>query len=180
MTISIALEFKELKKQLEEFEYELPKNIVKKMMTAVFTPMRRDARKIAPERSGRLKAGLKYWAFNDWAGALTTWGKKKGGVKTSIFYASTVEHGAQVHHAKSHLINYVNKKNRKHVLYQNKYLTFKINGEWKKVKSVNIPAKPFMQPSFNKYFGGDATLGLQIMDRILQKEMAKILDKEQE
>lgn len=182
MTISVDLEFKELKEKLKQFEGEMPKNIVKKMMAAVFSKMRIDARKAVPRKTGRLRDYINYWKFNDWAGGLTTWNKKKGeGVKKSGFYGSFHEYGAPDIHAKedgTKTIRYIVKKTGTPVIYENKYLTFKINGVWKKVEATRgVPKKPFMQPSFDKYFAGNAELGIKIMNEKLQKEMDRIINK---
>jgi hypothetical protein len=161
MTFSVDLEFKEFKKQIEQFQYEMPK-IAKKMMTAVFSEMRKNARAAAPRDSGKLRRSINYFAFDDWEGRLTTWNKGKNGTaKNYGFYSSFQETGVEIHAKKE------------------EYLTFKINGEWKKVKSVRIPAKPFMRPSFDKYFAGNAALGIRIMDMKLQQEMNRIIEKKE-
>jgi hypothetical protein len=133
--------FKELKEQIERFEHKMP-NIVKKMLVAAFTPMRRDAKALArrlyKRRTGRLNNAINYWKFNDWYGALTT---KKNTRKNSAFYASFLEYG---------------------------------------VPKRNIPARPFMQPSFDKYFGGGAIKGSELMDKKLQEEMNRIITKNKE
>jgi hypothetical protein len=159
MTLSVDLEFKEFKKLIEQFKYEMPK-ISKKMMTAVFSEMRKDARALAPRNTGRLKRAINYYAFDDWSGRLTTWNKGKDGpAKNYGFYASFQEKGAEIFPRKK------------------KYLTFKINNEWKKVPSVRLSKRPFMEPAFDKYFGGGGGLGLKLMNKKLQEEMNRILEK---
>ena len=179
MTISFDLEFKALKEKLEHFEQEMPKTIVKKMMTAAFSKMRQEARNIAPVKTGRLKSSINYWAFKDWSGSLTSWPKSKKGGKNTGFHASFIEDGVQRNQAKADGtkdIRFINKKGTP-VIYENKYMTFKINGEWKKVSAVNSrPKRPFMRPTFDRYFGGNAELGIKLMDQKLQQEMNRILN----
>ncbi|MDR1301540.1 MAG: hypothetical protein LBK43_03605 [Treponema sp.] len=43
----------------------------------------------------------------------------------------------------------------------------------------NIKARPFMKPSFDRYFGGDAKKGMALMDKRLQTEMERIIEKNQ-
>jgi hypothetical protein len=184
MTFSVDLEFKEFKERIEQFQHEMPR-IAKKMLTAVFSRMKKDAKENAPVRTGRLQNSVDFHSFNDWSGSLTTWKKnKKSGLKNLGFHASFYEDGVAGIRAKDNgtkTIRFINKRGTP-VMYENKYLTFKINGEWKKVSARGgTPKKPFMRPVFDTYFGGGAELGIKLMDKRLQKEMDKILkEKEKE
>lgn len=55
------------------------------------------------------------------------------------------------------------------------YLCFKINGEFKKVKSVAIPAEPFFYNVANEIWGSSKSE--QIMNDKMQKELDKIWGK---
>ncbi|MDR1956889.1 MAG: hypothetical protein LBQ30_08555 [Treponema sp.] len=181
MTISTDLEFEDFKQRIEQFEHEMPK-IAKKMMNAVFTPMRSVARRLARSKlkrgRGRLFGSINYWAFDDWSGSITT---RKNARKDSAFYASFDERGIPNIQAKNEReITYTRKKTGTIVHAKVKYLTFKINGQWKRVSSVSLPARPFMQPAFNTYFGGSGERAKKLMDARLQKEMNRILEKHKE
>lgn len=106
------------------------------------------------KRTGRLQKSINYWAFDDWSGAITTKQKTK---RNSGWYASFLENGTMIR-AK-----------------EDKYLTFKVNGEWKKVKSVAVSPRPFMKPVFDSYFDGGGSKAKKLMDEKLQQEMEKLL-----
>jgi hypothetical protein len=57
-----------------------------------------------------------------------------------------------------------------------KYLTYRINGEWRKSRGVTIPARPFLQPAVNEiYNSGKAK---EIMQAALQKALDKYWEKQ--
>jgi hypothetical protein len=158
--MNIEFDYKEFEKQVTSIRGKIPK-IAKKMMAAVFTPMRNEVRRkvssMFKKRTGRLRRSINYWAFDDWSGAVTTKQKAKG---NSAWYASFLENGTTI-----------NAKD-------GKYLTFKVNGEWKKVKSVTAPSRPFMKPVFESYFGGSGEKAKKLMDKKLQSEIEKLLEGE--
>ncbi len=56
-----------------------------------------------------------------------------------------------------------------------KYLTFQINGEFKKVKSVTLPKRQFVLPVLQSYFNSNKAQA--IMDVVLQDALTKIYEK---
>lgn len=52
-----------------------------------------------------------------------------------------------------------------------KYLTFKVGGEWRKAKSVTIPARPFVKPAIDEFWNSGKQKEIQ------EKELQKILEK---
>jgi hypothetical protein len=128
-------------------------------MAGVFSNLRKDTRNKGraafTSRSGRLIRSITYWAFSDWAGAITT--KQKLGTNSG-WYSRMVEEG-----------------HTSQVKDNDKYLTFKINGEWKKVKSVRVAPRPFMKPPFNEYWvKNDGAKATAIIKGLLQKELDKL------
>jgi HK97 gp10 family phage protein len=149
-------------KKIKEVEKKIPK-IAKKMLSAALgkakTDTKRKARSMFPGGTGRLNKSINTTVFDDWRGALTT---KKKSRKDSGWYANFLEKGAT------------------RTAKNGKYLTFKINGEWKKARSTTVPPRPFLRPTFDSYFvnnGGEKAR--KIMDDKLQQEISKI-DKDDE
>lgn len=81
----------------------------------------------------------------------TTW------ILNNSYYANWLENGADIK-AKNH-----------------KYLTFKVNGEWKKVESVTIPARPFVKPAVDEFW--ESSKHVEIQENILERELKKYWDK---
>jgi len=105
---------------------------------------RRYATTAFSSRTGRLWDAIEFLRYD---GALTT--RRRLG-SANVWYANPLESGSQV------------RARRK------KYLMFKINGEWKKVKKTNPrPPRPFMHPVFDKYFGGDRSTGYRELSAAL-------------
>ena len=72
-------------------------------------------------------------------------------IKNLSYYAKFLEFGANIQAKKE------------------KYLTFKVNGEWKKVKSVSLPAKPFLGPAVQEVWNSDEAKKIQ--EQVLQKTL---------
>lgn len=83
--------------------------------------------------------------------ARTSW------ILNKAFYAGFLERGATITAKKS------------------KWLTFKAGGQWHKVKSVTIPARPFLKPAVEEFWGSEKSA--QIAEAVLQKELLKYWDK---
>jgi hypothetical protein len=92
--INISVDTKEFEVRIEMLKNELPKNIGKKLMRLVFSKMRNDIRKNIrsnfKRRKGWLRAGVNFWAFNDFAGSIFTKNSKNQAVR----YASVLENGS--------------------------------------------------------------------------------------
>ena len=70
-------------------------------------------------------------------------------IKNLSYYAKFLEFSAEIHAKK------------------NKYLVFKIDGEWKKVKSVSLPARPFLGPAVKSVWNSSEAKTIQ--EKVLQK-----------
>jgi hypothetical protein len=150
---NIVLDTKELDKLIADIKGRIPK-IAKYMIAAAADKAKQDEKKITPVRTGKLKRSIDKYAFNDWGVQLTTRRKKEG---RSGWYGSFIEKGAT------------------RTARNAKYLTFKINGEWKKVASTTSPPKPFLRPVFDDYFiANNGAKARKIMDEKLQKELDKL------
>jgi hypothetical protein len=130
--------------------------IFKDLMKSVGQEMVADtkARATFHNRTGKLFNAINFIPTEN-GGILTT---RKTLTKPNVYYARFVEGGANIRAKKG------------------KYLTFKINGEWKKVPSVNIRPKPFMKPVFEEYFGSESGKGYKALSDALQKKMEAYLE----
>ena len=70
-------------------------------------------------------------------------------IKNLSYYAKFLEFSAEIHAKK------------------NKYLVFKIDGEWKKVKSGSLPARPFLGPAVKSVWNSSEAKTIQ--EKVLQK-----------
>jgi hypothetical protein len=147
-------------KKIKEVKDKIPK-IAKKMLSAALgkakTDTKRKVRSLFSGGTGKLNKSINVKAFDDWSGALST---RKKSRQDSGWYANFLEKGAT------------------RTAKEGKYLTFMIDGQWKKVHSTTIPPKPFLRPTFDSYFvdnGGEKAR--KIMDDKLQQEIDK-LDKD--
>jgi hypothetical protein len=150
----ISLDSKKFENELRIFSSSLG-GIFKELMASVGKEMAAEARSRArfQNRSGKLFNSINFIATDD-GGVLTT---RKSLNKPNVFYARFVEGGANI--------------KAKRV----KYLTFKINGEWKKVQSVNVRPRPFMVPTMEDFFGSQNSKGYQLLKEALNKKMEEYL-----
>jgi hypothetical protein len=129
--------------------------IFKELMKSVGEEMVEDtkARTTFTNRTGKLFNAINFIPTDN-GGVLTT---RKNLNKPNVYYARFVEGGADIKAKKG------------------KYLTFKINGEWKKVPSVKTRARPFMEPVFKSYFENENDKGYKELAIALQKKMEEYL-----
>ena len=152
--IQAHFDSKELENKLKVFASGLG-GIFYELLAAVGDKMTADAKTLAPVRTGKMKDNIKFIVDSkENQSAFTT---RKNLTKGNIWYSNIVEHGANI------------QAKRKD------YLIFKVNGEWKKVKSVRVSPKPFMKPVWNDYFGGDSGKGYKELAEALQRKMAEDL-----
>jgi hypothetical protein len=142
------LDSKHLENKLRIFSSGLG-NIFNELLKSVGDEMADEARSRAPVRTGRLRNAIKFLPF-DGGGALTT---RKTLNKSNVWYARMVESGANIKPKKG------------------KYLTFKINGEWKKVSSVQTRPNPFGKEVFNEYWNGTNSKGYQELSKALEQKI---------
>jgi hypothetical protein len=112
------------------------------------------ARTTFTNRTGKLFNAINFIPTDD-GGVLTT---RKTLNKSNVFYARFVEKGADIKAKKG------------------KYLTFKIDGEWKKVPSVKTRPRPFMTPVFDEYWESENGKGYRALADALQKKMKEYLE----
>ena len=139
-----------LETKLREFSSSLG-FIFPELLKTVGEKMKQDAQVNAPVNTGKLSNNIRFLIDNrENSYALTT--RKKLG-NTNVWYSNIREHGANITAKKS------------------EYLMFKIDGEWKKVKSVRTPAQPFMKPVFEEYFGNGSSKGYTELANALLSKM---------
>jgi hypothetical protein len=148
------LDSKDLENKLRIFSSSLG-GIFKELMAEVGKEMVADskARATFTNRTGKLFNAINFIPTDN-GGVLTT---RKTLTKPNVFYARFVEGGADIKAKKG------------------KYLTFKINGEWKKVPSVKTRPRPFMKPVFEEYFENENAKGYKVLQDALQKKMNEVL-----
>ena len=83
--------------------------------------------------------------------------KRSTWILNNSYYAGFLEKGAHIEAKKA------------------KYLVFKINGEWKRVKSSTIPARPFIAPAVAEWWQSSKSVEKQ--EAVLQKELEKFWNK---
>ena len=149
--LSAELSTKDFENKLSIFTSSLG-NIFENLLKAVGEEMANNAKNKAvsafTNRTGKLFNSIKFIVNKDLA-ALTT---KKNLNKGNIYYAKFIEYGADI-----------KPKNKE-------YLTFKVNGQWVKVKNVKTRPRPFMIPTWDEYFGTNGK-GYQSLAEQLENKM---------
>jgi hypothetical protein len=151
---SADINLKAFENKLKIFSSSLG-NIFKELMETVGKEMVAETKSRATftNRTGRLFNAINFISTNT-GGVLTT---RKTLNKSNVWYARMVE------------------KDRNIKPKKGKYLTFKINGEWKKVSSVHVRGRPFMTPIFNDYWEGPNAKGYKALADALSKKMRSYL-----
>ena len=157
MFLEATFDDNDLAKKLSVFSSGLG-NIFNELLKEVGDEMAVEAKSNASSaftnRSGKLERNIKFIINKD-IGALTT---KKSLNKSNIFYAKFIEYG------------------RKSVAKNDGYLTFKINGEWKKCKRTESRPRPFMRPVFDTYFENENGIGFKKLQEALMRKIESELD----
>ena len=149
--ISAQLDTKSFEEKLKIFSSSLG-NIFEDLLKQVGNKMTEEAKNNAPVNTGNLRNNINFILNkNDIIESALTTRKKLG--NTNVWYSNIREHGANITAKKS------------------EYLMFKIDGEWKKVKSVRTPAQPFMKPVFEEYFGNGSSKGYTELANALMERM---------
>ena len=147
------LDSKNLENKLRIFSSSLG-GIFKELMKAVGEKMTQESKALAPVRTGKLRDNINFIINND-EFVLTT---KKSLKKSNVWYSRMVEKDRTIKPKKA------------------KYLTFKINGEWKKVSSFNVKGKPYMTPVYNEYWEGSNAKGYQELAIALEKKLKEYIE----
>lgn len=153
INLDIEIDEKEFLKRLGDMDNKMPQ-IARKMMNRVNAKIKSDAKKEIKSRG---------WDTSSDESAYKNLFSKSSkkftaivGMKKAAYKSSWNEHGANP------------------TAKNGQYLTFQINGEWKKVEAVTIPARPFLAPQVEKYWGtGKAK---EIMETVFQKELDKLFE----
>jgi len=151
--LTAVLDTKSFENKLNVFASGLG-GIFKELINNVGEKMTAEAKANAPVKTGRLQKSINFIFYEEGKAALTT---KKNINKSNVWYSNIREHGANITAKKSD------------------YLIFKINGEWKKVKSVKTKAQPFMKPVWENYFGSESDKGYAEIANALKEKMEREL-----
>jgi hypothetical protein len=152
---SADLNTKSFENKLKIFSSSLG-GIFKELMETVGKEMVAEtkSRTTFTNRTGKLFNAINFIP-TDTGGVLTT---RKNLNKSNVWYSRMVEKDRNIKPKKA------------------KYLTFKINGEWKKVPSVHVKGRPFMTPTFNDFWEGPNAKGYKALADALQKKMENYLE----
>lgn len=150
ITYNIDFDDKKYRKQLGDLERKMPQ-IGKRLLGKVSSEIRKDVRKTHLRNktykkiSGNLYKNITYKTKSDFSAYITS-----NAIQSGLF-----EMGGTIN-AKEN------------------YLTFKIGEEWKKVKSITLPARPFLYPVINDYFTSNKAV--TVMDTQFQKILEKMFE----
>jgi hypothetical protein len=131
-------------------------NIFNELLKTVGDKMTDEAKSRAPVRTGKLRNAIKFLLLKDGSGGVLTTRKTLN--KSNVWCARMVESGANIKPKKG------------------KYITFKINGEWKKVASVQTKPHPFGKEVFNEYWDGTNSNGYQELSKSLERKIKEELN----
>ncbi len=149
----IDLDAKDFFKDLDLLKKDISK-IARRMMAKVATAIRKDAKDknlkggLLKKREGLLLKSLKYKTKSDFSAVISS----------NTPYSSTHEVGLTI------------------LPKQKKFLTFQIDGEWRKVSSVNIPQRQFLWPIIDEYF--TTNRAEKIMDEVLDEALKQIFQEQ--
>lgn len=155
--VEVNLDWENFKTQLGYFSDNMPR-YAKQIMGAVNAQIVAETKKVV---NGRGYARSKTASYGESAILPNIYSKgdtnyrAKVGVRRDAYYAWFIENGIP------------NDSPRKA-----KYLNFKVGGNWVKVKSVSIPARPFMKTIVDEYWNGGKAE--PIMDKKLQQIINKL------
>lgn len=151
----IELDYKQLKKELEEFNQQMP-NSAKTLMAAVNKEVVKQfkiqarargysSHKSKPWGDAGYQRNIQQFSFKDYTGRIF--------IDSKAFHYRFIEYGARVHP-------------------RGKYLTFKVNGEWKKSRGFILPARPILHPIANSIWGTNKA------NQIMEQKLQQIMDKQ--
>jgi hypothetical protein len=151
--LTAELNTKQFEERLRIFSSGLG-NIYNELIKTVGEEMTAKARSNAigafSSRTGNLFNSIKFLVNKDVA-ALTTMKSLRGGKNQGVKYAKMVEYGTNIKPKKK------------------EYLMFKIDGEWKKVKSVSCRPRPYFNPIREEYFTDDGKVFKSLAEALRQK-----------
>ena len=132
---------------LGSFYNELLEDVGKRMTS--------EARARAPADTGKLRSSVNFILGRGRTSALST--RERFGEDT-VRYAWAREHGSTV-----------KPKDGK------EFMTFKIGGQWVRLRSFRSEPQPFMIPTYNSFWKGSAARGYREMANALQRRMREEL-----
>jgi hypothetical protein len=124
-------------------------NIFNELLKPIGEEMAEEAKGRAPVRTGALRNAIKFLNTEN-GGVLTT---RKTLKKSNVWYSAMVEKSRTIKPKKE------------------KYLIFKIDGDWKKVSSVNVKGQDYMTSVYNEYFGSPSSKGYKRLTEELEKRI---------
>lgn len=149
------IDIEEVERKLELTNLKMP-SVVSQMEKAVNREVIKEARKNYKSSFNASNHGFRYGNLAISKGFKTNsfrHDKTKSYVKNTVFYSRFLENGAVIKPKGDN------------------FLVFKINGQFKKVKSVRISAKPFLKPAVEAYWNTEKSN--QIMEQVLQQKLNK-------
>ena len=152
----IDIDVKDVEKKLEQTSLHVEKVVRKILRTAnsqVIKTAKNTARSLFKSFNNEndshnpsiLKSFSQYVLYKD--DSFAAW------IHDRTLHAAVMEKGAKINPVKG------------------EYLFFKIDGQWKKVKGVSIPARPFVKPAFDNVYNSAN------MNELIKTELDKQLDK---
>lgn len=158
--VTVEVDTKALESELRQFDEQMP-NIARKLMRAVNAEAKKEIKREARNRGYKSHVEK---AFGDagYTKNLKSFADK--GYKAKIMFAQNAFHYRFIESGA-----YVRPLHKK-------YLIFQYKGQWFKVKSFVLPAKPLLCPIAAKYW--ETNKGSEIMEKVFQKEMDKYFSKE--
>lgn len=152
----VEIDYKQLMKELNEFDKEMP-NSARKLMRAVNNEVKKQIRRGARSR-GYLARKPMSWGDAGYSKNLFSFANKdytgKIMMGKNAFQYTFIEYGANVQPR------------------HEKYLTFKIGDQFFKSKGFVLPAEPLIYPIANSIWGTNKA------SEIMEKKMQELMDKQ--
>jgi hypothetical protein len=153
--ITVEVDYKELEKELSQFDKEMP-NIARKLMRAVNNEAKKKIRQEARSRGYKARKPMGYGDAG-YSKNLKSFADKGYQAKimmtNNAFHYKFIEYGANVQPQHS------------------PYLTFKIGDQFYRSRGFTLPADPLIHPIANAIWG--SSKASEIMDSKMQEEMNK-------
>lgn len=169
MVVSVRADFDEVRKTLDDVGAQV-KNINRKILTGVGTKAKNAARRAygatLHRRSGDLYEGI-FRAVTRKGDRVVVYSPaaREGGGKRGSRYGFILASGATI-----------KAKGRGFLQGSKPYLTFKVEGQWKKASQVTLPARDWLTPAISAYLASPQYSA--DINRILDREIKKLFEKQ--
>jgi phage gpG-like protein len=147
-SMHIEVDDSDWKARLGEFSKKMP-TIARRMMGKIATEIKKEVRKgplsggVLKVQSGNLKKSIAFKTRPNYTVI----------IRNKMYYSGMQEKGANV-------------------TSDDGGLHFKIGGQWRVAESVTLPARPFLKPVIDSYFG--STKAEEIMEKVFQEALDKL------